>query len=57
MDCPFHYDHENRIKNLEADMRELKKSRINPAVWVALISLCGTLGTALAQVVIAVFVK
>lgn len=57
MDCPFHYDHENRIKNLEADMRDLKKSRINPAVWVALISLCGTLGTALAQVVIAVFVK
>jgi hypothetical protein len=57
MDCPFHYDHENRIKNLEGNVKDLQKSRINPAVWVALISLCGTLGSALAQVIIAVFVK
>jgi hypothetical protein len=57
MDCPFHYDHENRLKNLEDDVKDLQKSRINPAVWVALISLCGTLGSALAQVIIAVFVK
>lgn len=57
MVCLDHKDHETRITNLEDAVKDLQKSRINPAVWVALISLCGTLGSALAQVIIAVFVK
>ena len=50
--CKFHVDHENRLKNLEVNVKELEKSRINPAVWVALLSFCGTVGTVIGQVLI-----
>lgn len=51
--CKYHVDHESRIKNLEVDVRELKLSRISPAIWVALLSFCGTVGTVIGQVLIA----
>ena len=56
VDCPFHYDHENRIKNLEVTMKELNgkiKEPTSPLIWAALISLCGTAGTIVGQLVIA----
>ncbi len=37
-DCPFHYDHENRIKNLE----EANKAKVSPAIWVGLFSFLAT---------------
>ncbi len=30
MDCPFHYDHENRLKNLEDDVKEVSYVRFIP---------------------------
>lgn len=36
-DCPYHADHENRMKNMEGEIKEVKKSQMNPAIWVALI--------------------
>ena len=52
-DCKYHVDHENRIKNTEARVKELEKSRINPAVWVALLAFCSTMGSVAGQIVIA----
>jgi len=41
-DCPYHADHENRLKNMEGDVKDLKKSQTNPAIWVALFGIVGT---------------
>lgn len=51
--CKYHVDHETRIKNLEVGVKELQRSQINPAIWVALLSFCGTVGTVIGQVLIA----
>lgn len=40
--CQSHEDHVTRIENLEADMKELKKSVTSPAIWVALFGVVGT---------------
>ena len=50
--CKHHIDHENRLKNLEVGMKELKNNQMNPAIWVALLSFCGTIGTVIGQVLI-----
>lgn len=51
--CKFHVDHENRLSNVEVRVKELEKSRINPAVWVALLAFCSTMGSVTGQVLIA----
>ncbi len=58
--CPYHIDHETRIKNLEASVTDMEKQLGNPAIWVALISVCGsvlTAGMAFAGVVLAPIVR
>lgn len=40
--CVHHVDHENRIKNLEGDMKEVQNKLGNPAVAVAVVGLVGT---------------
>jgi hypothetical protein len=37
--CPYHYDHENRLKNLEVKANE----KISPVIWVGLLSFLGVL--------------
>ena len=41
--CIYHVDHETRIKNLEATMKEVETKLGNPAVTVAIIGVIGTL--------------
>jgi len=41
--CPYHTDHENRIERLEGEMQEVKKAQTNPALWVALFGVVGTM--------------
>ena len=38
--CPFHYDHENRIKRLE-------DNKVNPGVWLGIFSFLGVIFTVL----------
>lgn len=49
--CPYHADHENRIKNLEVDVKDIEKSQKSPAVIVAFIGLFGTLVATIGSVV------
>lgn len=42
-DCPYHVDHSNRLKRLEDDVDEIKRTQKSPALTVAIISLLGTL--------------
>ena len=39
--CPYHYDHENRIKKLEED-----SSKVHPAVWVGVFGFLAAVITA-----------
>lgn len=52
--CPWHADHENRIKTLEVDVKEIEKNQKSPAVVVALIGLFGTLVATIGSVIGAV---
>ena len=60
-DCPFHKEHEFRIKTLEGDMKEVQGSlaSINPKIWVAVIALIGgvfsTVGTITGIFIVAYF--
>jgi hypothetical protein len=59
-DCPYHIDHENRIKSLEHNMEEVKNDIKKQIVTVAMISFCGVIFTALtsfAGVVFTAFLK
>ncbi len=59
-DCPYHIDHENRIKKLEKDMEEVRADNKKQSVIVATISLIGAVVTAMmgfAGVVVAAFFK
>ncbi len=54
--CPYHLEHETRLKNLEKGVEALEeedvkmKERIgNPAIWVALVSFMGVCVTASAS--------
>ena len=49
--CPFHIDHETRIKNLETEVKEMKAAISNPAVMVGFISLIGVCITALTTLI------
>jgi len=58
--CPYHIDHDTRIKRLEEAVTDMEKQISNPAVWVALVSVCGsvlTAGMAFAGVVLAPIVR
>lgn len=44
--CPYHIDHETRLKRLEERTEDMEKQIGNPAVWVALISVFGSMVTA-----------
>jgi hypothetical protein len=58
--CPYHYDHENRIGRLEDDMKEVLSALSNQKIWVAIIGLIATTvsaaGAALG-VIIAAYLK
>lgn len=48
--CPYHLEHETRMKNLEVSMKEaqgeikdIKEKQTNPALWVALFGVVGTM--------------
>jgi len=41
--CPYHADHTTRIERLEDEMKEVKKAQTNPALWVALFGVVGTM--------------
>lgn len=45
-DCPYHIDHENRIKTLEKNMEEVQSYIKKSSVTVAIISFLGVLITA-----------
>lgn len=47
--CPYHIDHENRIKNLETEQKAMKDQIKSPAVLVAFISLLGVCVTAVSS--------
>ena len=49
-DCPFHSDHENRLKRLEKDMEEVDKHIKSSNITVAVISTVGVVVTALSSV-------
>jgi len=49
-DCRYHVDHETRIKNLENDVKDLKGSKINPAVWVGLFGFFGTIFSVIGKI-------
>lgn len=54
-DCPYHADHENRLKRLEKDMEEVDKHIKSSNVTVAVISAVGVIVTALSSVIGVVF--
>ena len=59
-DCPYHIDHENRIKTLEHNMEDVRADNKKQSVIVATISLIGAVVTAMmgfAGVVVAAFFK
>lgn len=49
-DCRYHVDHETRIKNAEKDIENLKNSKLNPAVWVALFGFFGTIFSVIGKI-------
>ena len=50
MKCPFHVDHETRIKNLEENVKLLLNSKVNPAVWVGLFGFFGTIFSVIGKI-------
>lgn len=54
--CPYHSDHENRIKRLENHMDDKK---LNPGIWLGIFSFLGvivsTIGSTLGAVINAYF--
>ena len=44
-DCPYHSEHEYRIKSLEKSLEDIKGTKVNPAVWVGLFSFLATIFT------------
>lgn len=40
--CPYHADHENRIKRLEVVVEKLCENQKSPALLVAIVGLIGT---------------
>ena len=44
-ECPFHKEHEFRIKALEADVKDNQNilRSFNPKIWVAVIALIGVM--------------
>lgn len=43
--CPFHVDHENRIKVLEDQMETVQNERVSGSRWVAFLGFVGVLAT------------
>lgn len=53
--CKYHEDHSSRIRRLEAEVKDLRDSRMNPGIWLGLFSLLGvifsSIGSAIGAVV------
>lgn len=45
--CPYHIDHDTRIKNLESEQKDMKAHLSSPQITVALIGLIGIFLTAI----------
>ena len=43
--CPFHADHENRIKNLEGDMNTIQAERVSASRWSAVLAFIAAIFT------------
>lgn len=43
--CPYHLDHENRIKGLEGHMETVQNERVSAGRWIAFLGFVGAILT------------